>query len=116
MRRGKFDQRTMITSIANITRRMIHCKAVRGLPAMHLTLDHKIFLSVDKEVHGDTLSLHSSELAGFNVGEFKVVPTSAIDGANHSLCWRAGAFGIVRFARQLLRLIFKIAVGSHCLD
>ena len=65
--------------------RMIYCKAIRGLPAMHITLDHKIYLTVDKDIHGDELTLEAVELAGFNIGEFKVMPTSAAAGVVHNL-------------------------------
>ena len=68
--------------------RLFHCKAIRGLPAIHITSDFKVFISVDKDVHGDSLTLEPVELAGFNVGEFKLLPTAAVEGATAMVPFR----------------------------
>lgn len=49
-------------------------KPVRNLPALHITKDYDIYLSLDEATHkSTTLQLDPMELLGFNVGD--VVPS-----------------------------------------
>lgn len=57
--------------------RLFTVKPVRHLPAVHITKNYDIYLSLDESIHkAASLQLEPLELLGFNVGE--VVPSEGM--------------------------------------